>query len=479
MFIKQSSIFEAAFSLSHIFDDIMNKIRAVVLCIGIIACVPAVCCMAQAVPLDSCRMWALRHNKSLQVADETVRQTSYMRRAARSAYLPAIDFFGAYFYNQKPTRLIDIDLLRDKVTSWGVPADWVKALLPDDFMQLDTHQVAGGVLTLTQPVFMGGKIIALNDMANLGEQLALSQRRMAEQEVVAVVDDAYWLVVSLVYKQQLAQSYVALVEKLQHDMMLMIEQGIATRSEALAVDVAKNEADVMRLKVDNGLMLARMALAQLCGMPIDTVFELQDAGAHMYERNRLSSYMMSGVYERREEMHTLYILSRMAHVNQRLALSSMLPSVALLGIYSFGTPNLYNGFKTSLDGMFSVGVVLHIPIFHWGRDFYRYKASRSAVAIANIEIDMAKERIELQVNEARCRYNEMCSMYEMCVKNGEQAQLNLDNAQYAFDEGVFTYTQLMAAQTAWRQAQSELIDAHVATAMAYDNYVRAVGLPLY
>ena len=60
-----------------------------------------------------------------------------------------------------------------------------------------------------------------------------------------------------------------------------------------------------------------------------------------------------------------------------------------------------------------------------------------------------------------------------------QAELNLRNAQYAFDEGVLNYTQLMAAQVAWRQAASELIDAQIAIAVAYDSYKQAVGLPLY
>lgn len=435
--------------------------------------------LSQTVSLDSCRAWALRYNKSLRIADERVLQSSYLCRAARGAYLPAIDFSGTYFYNQKSIHLVDVDNLRAFVSELAVSASWVSQLLPDDFLQLDTHNVALGAVTVVQPLFMGGKILALNDMAECAEQLAISQRNLTETEVISVVDDAYWMVVSLEYKQQLAYSYMALVERLYNDIEALIGAGVATSSDGLAVAVAKNEADVMLTKAENGLVLARMLLAQLCGLPLDTVMELQDVSAMPFEPAMLVPYALSGVYERREELRSMRLLSRMAHAQQRLALSSMLPSLALVGMYSMALPNVYDGFKTTLDGMFSVGVMLQVPIFHWGTDFYRYKAARSGVTIAHIEMENVKERIALQVSEARYRYNEAGNVYRLCMKNSEQAELNLRNAEYAFDEGVFTYTQLMAAQTAWRQAHSELIDARIAVSVAYDGYARAVGLPLY
>ena len=479
MFIKQFSVAESCFFFLYTPTE-MNRLRAFALYFAIVLCM--IVCNAtpicNTVTLDSCRMWALRYNKTLQIAHETVEQSACLRRAARGAYLPAIDFAGAYFYNQKPTRLVDVDNLRSAISQLGVSASWASVFIPDDFLELDTRQVAIGAVTLAQPIYMGGKILAMNDMATNAELLAHSQRNLTEIEVITAVDDVYWLVVSLEHKLQLAQSFVSLLENLHNDMTDLINEGLATQSDGLAVSVAKNEADVMLTKAENGLVSARMMLAQLCGMPIDTVFELRDV-VFFQEPPMLASYAMSGIYSRREEVQSLRILSRMAHAQQRLALSAMLPSVALVGMYSLSLPNLYNGFKTSFDGMFSVGVMVHIPIFHWGTDYYRYKAACSVVTIANIEIEAAKDRIALQVNEARHRYNEAGAIYKMCVKNSEQAELNLRNAQYAFDEGVYTYTQLLAAQTAWREASSELIDARVAVSVAYDSYTRAVGLPLY
>lgn len=422
---------------------------------------------------------ALRHNKSLQIADVAVEQSSYLVRVARGAYRPSIDFVGGAFYNQKELRLVDVDKLRGGLVDWGITPTIASALLPDDFLALDTHRVLAGALTLVQPIFLGGKIVAANSLADNAHRLAQSQRRLAETEVIAAVDDAYWLVVSLIYKRRLACSFVALVDTLYSHVDAMIATGVATRSDALAVEVARNEAEVALTKVDNGLSLSRMALAQLCGMSLDTVFALQDESDKTLDVGALQRYNLSGVYSRREEVQSLHYLSDMARSQQRMALSDMLPSIALVGMYTFNAPNLYDGFKTDVDGMFRVGVVMRVPIFHWGTNYYRYRASRCATVIAGIEIEAAKERIALQVSQSLFRYDEAVRIYRMTSDNMKQAEENLRNARLSYAEGIYTITEVLAAQTAWLQANSEQIDARIGVEMARNAYDRAVGLPLY
>ena len=153
----------------------------------------------------------------------------------------------------------------------------------------------------------------------------------------------------------------------------------------------------------------------------------------------------------------------------------MLPSVAVVGAYTFNKPNLYKGFKTDIDGMFRIGVVLRVPIFHWGTDFYRYKASHSATVVTRIETEAAKERIELQVNQATYRYSEAIKSYNMTCKNSEKATENLHNAQVAFSEGVCTTSDVLAAQVAWEKAQTEKIDAYIAVRVSRAALGRALG----
>ena len=43
--------------------------------------------------------------------------------------------------------------------------------IPKEALSFDTHNVFGAAVTLTQPVFMGGEIKALNDIARYAEKL--------------------------------------------------------------------------------------------------------------------------------------------------------------------------------------------------------------------------------------------------------------------------------------------------------------------
>ena len=65
----------------------------------------------------------------------------------------------------------------------------------------------------------------------------------------------------------------------------------------------------------------------------------------------------------------------------------MLPKLALVGTYSFTNPNVFNGFKNEFDGMFSVGVMLNIPILHWGKNYNKiylgHKEDAASVMDAN------------------------------------------------------------------------------------------------
>ena len=72
----------------------------------------------------------------------------------------------------------------------------------------------GGAVTVTQPVFMGGALVAANKIADINEKMAANTLEMKRQDTLYNIDQVYWQVVSLRHKQTLAESYVELVKKL-------------------------------------------------------------------------------------------------------------------------------------------------------------------------------------------------------------------------------------------------------------------------
>lgn len=441
------------------------------------------------VSLDSCRSMALANNKQLRITAESVKMTGYQRKEAFAAYLPAIDFNGGYTYNQKeisifdkdqllPTKTFDLEtqsyqfnLVKNPMTGEpikGPDGQYIPetvALIPKEAMTYDIHNVFFGAVTLTQPVFMGGKIVAMNRLTHFAEEAARALHNAEVENVIYAVDAAYWQVVSLKAKQKLARSYVNLLDTLCRNVGLMVDQGVATRSDLLSVEVKLNAANVDLTKVENGLVLSRMALAQVCGLPVDTQMHLADEDIEMASAQQAAipaeRYNMADVYDRRQDMHAMRMGIEVLRQKERVAMSDMLPKIAIVGAYSFSNPNMFDGFSKRFSGAFSIGAMVSIPIWHWGGNYNKYRAAKSQTRMAELAYDDAKDLIDLQVSQSAFKTQEAVKTLNMTLSNLDKANENLRQATLGFREGVMTTDNVMEAQTAWLKANSENIDASI------------------
>ena len=328
---------------------------------------------------------------------------------------------------------------------------------------------------------MGGKIVAMNKITRYAEHLAEQLNNSEAENVVYAVDAAYWMVVSLKAKQKLARSFVNLLDTLQHNVSLMVDEGVATRSDLLSVDVKLNSAQVDLVKVDNGLSLARMALAQVCGLPVNTVFTLEDEDLDEATVNSeiARQYNMEEVYSRRPDLRALELGVSIAGQQAKVAMSDMLPKVAVIGAYGFSNPNMFDGFAKRFNGAFSVGATVSIPIWHWGGNYNKYRAAKSEETIMKLRLSDARDMIDLQVNQASYKAQEALKTYDMTSTNLSKADDNLRTATLAFREGVATTDNVMEAQTAWLKAHSEQIDAMIDVHLCDTYLSKALGTLQY
>lgn len=468
----------------------------------IVAAVLAIISADAQVSLDSCRHMALANNNNIKISAEKIRAAGFKKQEAFAAYLPSIDFTGGYTHNQKEISIFDSDQLlptktfnpatgsydfnlvvgpdgRPVTTPDGQYIPSTVALIPKDAMTYDIKNVFFGAITLTQPVFMGGKIVALNKIAGYNEQLQQALHDNNADNLVTAVDAAYWQVVSLKAKQRLATSYVALLDTLHANVNSMVNEGVATKSDLLAVAVKLNQAQVDLTKVDNGLSLSRMALAQLCGQPVDRPMTLADEDretvADTDAANFSAAYTIDDVYADRDDVRALELAVKIYEQKEKVALSEMLPNVALIGAYSFSNPNMFNGFEKRFAGAFSVGAMVKIPIWHWGGDYAKVKSAKSDLAISRLELADAKEKIRLQTSQASFRMEEAKRSFRTATVNLDNANENLRQAQLGFKEGVLTPEKVMEAQTAWLKAHSEIIDTEIDLHLCQIYLSKALG----
>lgn len=473
----------------------------------------------QTLTLDSCRAMALRNNKTLSASRLQLDMARYNKKAAKTKYLPHISALGGYELTSREISLLSKDqksalanagtnttgalhndiagaltnlaqqgiLTPEQASNLGGMFGQVGSKIGEavnhvgqnivDAFRTDTRQMYALSVMLTQPVYMGGAIIAANRMAAIGEEMAQNNIEASTQNTLHSIDQAYWTVVSVHHKKQLAESYLAVVKKLDDDVSKMIREGVATRADGLKVDVKVNEAEMSLTQAENGLALAKMLLCQLCGMDVDSDITLADENAdNIVEQADDAQADRAVAMENRPELKLLQNSADMSRQATKLVRAAYLPQVLLTGGYVATNPNVFNGFERKLSGMWNVGVMVRVPLWNWMEGTYKVRASRIATTIVELERDDIREKIDLQVSQSQFKVKEANRRLAMAIKNVENAEENLRCANLGFKEGVIPTTDVMAAQTAWVQAQSQKIDAEVDVKISQVNLKKALGV---
>ena len=173
--------------------NVIVKSMKKLFCILTLACATLPVAAQTLLSLDSCRALAIANNKELLMSREKINAAHYQQKAAFANFLPKISAAGGYLRTSRELSLLSDaqkGALSGLGTSLGTPlqqaAQAIAQLYPElggtlsalgqsltgslnsagsalvDAFRTDTRNMYAGALTLTQPLYMGGKIRAYN-----------------------------------------------------------------------------------------------------------------------------------------------------------------------------------------------------------------------------------------------------------------------------------------------------------------------------
>ncbi len=481
-----------------------------VLCAAMSACMAG----AQVLPqltLTDCRQMALQNGTSGKISAEAEAAADLNKQAALAAMFPKVSANAAYTWNSKNATLLANQMdfgfgtaivgkdgsssfewsesssinqlaqktftdptLYNQVTGFQNEAGQMMA---DAYQQLynalnlDMTHVVVGQVGITQPIYVGGRLRELYRIAQATEQMAVLQGDSKRDDIIVSVDEAYWRVVAVQSKKTLATQYYDLLIRLEGDVTELVTEGMATQSDLLKVKAKRGEAEVKKMQAENGLILSKMALCQLCGLPLDTDIHVDSTGLGEIALHDTIGNMES-IIDRRAEMRLLEQAEKIAKSNTRIMAAGLQPNIVASANYIYTNPNVDNGFSNDWKGkgFFSAGVVVNIPIAH-ADDILRVKAAKHEAALVTLKKEETREMLNLQITQANQKLMEATqkvAMTETGVKNAEEV---LHFATEAFAAGMATASDVMQAQTAWLSASSDHIDANV-EAKVCETYFR-------
>jgi len=464
----------------------------------------------QGLSLNDCRDSALEHNRKIKMANEHQFTLGSLKKYAKTQYLPNFSINGGYMRMNREFSLLNEDIFLPVIPGESVvngnfnqlvfftnpqlkeetfflnPDGTIAqdadgnylfknyAYLPAEEATISLENIFIANIGMIQPVYMGGKIRELNKMAEYGENLFMAKKEVTQAEVILSTDQKYWNVISLLEKVKLTTKYKKMIDHLINDLNNLYAEGIITQNEILKAKVKYNEVDLKLLKATNGLKLARMSLNQTIGFSLDTVVMLSDS----LEVNNLlkeSDDYAEMALNNRPEIDMVSSTLNMAESGEKIMKSRYLPNIGFTANYMFTNPNPYNGFEKEFGGDWNIGVLVNIPLYHFGDKKHTLQAMRHEKNAVEQKYLETKELIALEVQQTMFKYTESIKKVELTQSSLKQAEENLKLTKDSFEEGMVGSTDLLEAQTMWQQAYAEFIEAKAEYKICESELLKVTG----
>lgn len=420
---------------------IYGIVGSLVLCVGTVSA-------QRTLSLEECREMALENNAKMKNARLDVEGAREGKKEAFTKYFPNVSAVGTAF--KANHGMMDMSV---------IPGLLELSMMDDGLL--------GGV-TAIQPVFAGGQIVNGNKLADLALEVSRYQMRQSEDEVALTVERYYWQWISLHEKLRTIEIVESLVGSLYKDVEVAVGAGVTTRNDLLQVQLKKNGVASDRLRVENGLRLSKMVLAQYIGIgeddfEIDFTLPAEVPSPELYRVSHEEALPTTLSYKLLEKN------VEAARLQQKLKVGQYLPTVGIGAGYMYH--NLLD--KDRPFGM--VFATVAIPISDWWGGSHAIRKQKLQVKAAEYSRQNANELLLVQMrklwNELEESHKQVKLSEESIATAEENVRLNTDY----YKAGTVTLSDLLDAQSLLQQSRDQYTGDYTAYLIKRTEYLQATG----
>ena len=416
---------------------------------------------AQTLSLDSCLTLARQNNHALRQQQYAVEQAQEVKMQALTKYFPQVQGTAMGFASLDPyisigTDNIDNAAVRDVLNLLYSQYGHALGLKnPYTFIQ---NGYSAGVIAV-QPVYMGGKIVAGNRLAQVGVEAAQLQQQVAERDKLLEVEQSYWLCVGLEQKQQTVEVLSALLDTLHNVVAAANETGLAMPADMLKVELKQRELEATTLQLTNGIRLARRALCQAVGIECSDSIRLVNDTTDV---PLIEEQTENGA---RPETQLLALQVRAAQLEKRMTVADALPHVLVGGGYAYS--KIFNNPKPNGTAFVSVTV----PLTAWWETGHKIKQHNLKIKAAQEQQADMNEMMQLQTLQAYDRMNEAYALALQQEQSVRTAEENYRLTLLGYEAGTVTVSELLESHAMLMQASNAYTDALLSARIAQRTYM--------
>ena len=416
---------------------------------------------------------ALQNNFSIRSARLNIDAAQQQRKETFTKYFPNISGTGLWFNANKGMAKMDIDPSGMISPELGAtlaqlfPPEALAALANPVSISMMKNGTVGSLMAV-QPVFAGGQIVNGNKLAKVGEEVSRLQLQLSENEVEKTVEQYYWQLVSLQEKTRTIDAVDTLLRDIHKDVDVAIRAGVAMRNDLLQVQLRQNDIASQRLKLQNGISILRLLLAQYCGLQnnsFDIVLPQADQQGQILSAPNREGEGLSLL----PEYQLLGKQVEAASLQKKLAVGQNLPSVAVGAGYTYH--NLLDNDRTF--GMLFATV--SVPISDWWGGSHAVKRRKLEQQKAVEQLEDNSQFLLIRMQKAYNDVVEAQQQIQLAQQSIEQAEENLRLNRNYYQAGTSRMADLLEAQLLYQQARDKHTDAFADLQNKLLEYRQATG----
>ena len=414
--------------------------------------------------MDECIELSRQNNPRVANAALSVTAAQAQRHEARASWFPTVSASAGGFKALDPMVSVGLDDVlgsSDAANTLRYYAETVAGLgaVGTEWTTLGQGYAAG--LSLTQPLYAGGRIATGNALAALGVKAADAQRDLALRQNDDSVAVKYCNIIALQGKRNALEQGIALTEKLESDVSAAVDAGLVRPSDLMQVQLKEHELQAQLVQLQSGVRLARMDLFNLIGLD--------------YEADDLDSFVLTDSFDAlsspdayrqnladkaaaMDENRLLDFSVQAKQLQRHMTLGEALPTVGLGASMGYG--QLIG--EPRLNGM--VYALVSVPLTDWTKTSRKLQRAKCAQLQAENDRDYLQKQLAVKVGKD---WMELQTAWDLLAAAREALTLSekLEAQKRAeYDAGLCTLAELLQTQTDLQAARSRLIDAQSAYA---------------
>jgi outer membrane protein len=338
-----------------------------------------------------------------------------------------------------------------------------------------TKYIANAGLDLSQILFDGQVFVGLQARATSMEW-ARKSVEVTEELIKANVHKVYYQLVVGKTQIELLDANIARLEKLQHDTRELYKNGFAEKLDVdkIAVQIANLQTE--KKKAQGQILNGYYGLKLLMGMPMKDELVLSDTLNDSQIKDGVleaSNYN----YTDRKEYQYAELGKKLNEFNIKRYKLSQIPTASLSSSWSknaqrnkfdfFGKGDWYTFSNISLN--------ISVPIF---KGFYtRSKIDEAKLNLQKTENQLTdlKLSIDNEVETARVDFKTAIEAMDYQKQNMKLAEEVYEQTKKKYEAGLGSNTEITAAQTDLKSAQTNYITALYDAIVARIDYLKAIG----